>query len=59
MARIWPRRTLKTNYASAIAVILAIPVVLAGLAAAQETAGEGGWCRLFSGKRRPTLYDWD
>jgi len=58
MARISLRPVLKTNHVPATAVILAIPVVLAGLAAAQDTEGEvsaGGWCQLFSNKTRPML----
>jgi hypothetical protein len=58
MACILLRPVLKTNHVPAAAVILAIPVVLAGLAAAQHTESEvsaGGWCRLFSNKTRPML----
>jgi hypothetical protein len=58
MAPISLRPVLKTNHVPATAVILAIPVVLAGLAAAQDTEGEvspGGWCQLFSNKTRPML----
>ena len=40
MARISLRPVLKTNHVPATAVILAIPVVLAGHAAAQDTEGE-------------------
>ena len=58
MARISLRHVLKTNHVPATANAVAIPVLLAGLAAAQDTEGEvspGGWCQLFSNKTRPML----
>ena len=58
MARISLRHVLKTSHVPATASAVAIPVLLAGLATAQDTEGEvspGAWCQLFSNKTRPML----